>query len=290
MFHDLDATLKNLLADPAAPAQLLAIDVNFETPDKNFTLPAPHSAVNLFLYEVKENRELRDPQPIATRVGNADIRRRPPVRVDCSYLVTVWTEGLPAGSKISTEHMLLGQAFFWLNRFAVIPSAYLSGGMVGQPFPPPTLIAQWDGAKNNGEWWNALGISPRPYFTVVVTIALDNGRQIADGPPVVTKELRFKQLVDDGQGGVTPSVNSEVIFEIAGVVRRAADQSVIANAQVAIAGTAQVSTTDADGQFRLSGLKLGTYTLRTTVNAVARNFPNVIVPATVLNAYDINWL
>src|SRR5258706_11915607 len=125
MFHDLDATLKNLLADPAAPAQLLAIDVNFETPDKNFTLPAPHSAVNLFLYEVKENRELRDPQPIATRVGNADIRRRPPVRVDCSYLVTVWTEGLPAGSKISTEHMLLGQAFFWLNRFAVIPSAYL---------------------------------------------------------------------------------------------------------------------------------------------------------------------
>ena len=288
MFHDLDATLINLLADPAAPAQLLAADVSFETPDKNFTVPAPHSALNLFLYEVKENRELRDPVPL--RAGNANIQRRPPVRVDCSYLATVWTEGLPVGSKISTEHMLLGQAFFWLNRFAVIPAGYLSGGMVGQPFPPPALVAQWDGAKNNGEWWNALGISPRPYFTVVVTIALDNGMQMADGPPVVTKELRFKQLVDDGHGGLTPSANSEIGFEIAGVVRKAANQSAIANAQVAIAGRAQVSTTDAEGRFQLSGLKPGSYTLRTTVNGVARNFPNVIVPATVLNAYDINWI
>ena len=288
MFHDLDTTIENMLNDAAAPVELRNAGVSFATPDKSYKPSIPDTAVNLFLYEVKENRELRDPVPISDRVGNTNIQRRPPVRVDCSYLVTVWTDGLTGANKIQAEHKLLGQSFFWLNRFPVIPAGYFAGSMVGQPFPPPTLVAQWDGAKNNGEFWNALGIPPRPYFTLIVTIAMDLGVQSADGPPVVTKEFHFKQLIEAGNGGITTGTDTEVTIEIAGVVRKATDQSAIANAQVTIAGISQISTTNADGQFQLSGLRPGSYTLRTSVNGVARNKP-IVVAATVLNAYDVNW-
>jgi hypothetical protein len=37
-------------------------DVSFETPDKNYT--PSQSTLNLFLQDVKENRELRNPEPL----------------------------------------------------------------------------------------------------------------------------------------------------------------------------------------------------------------------------------
>jgi hypothetical protein len=57
MIRDLDDTLKAILDDPASPTELRNADVSFEAPDKSFA-PA-QATVNLFLYEVKENRELR---------------------------------------------------------------------------------------------------------------------------------------------------------------------------------------------------------------------------------------
>ena len=62
MFHDLDSTLQAILDDPAAPAQLLAADVSFETPEKGYAPGQP--TVNLFLFDVHENRSVRDPVPI----------------------------------------------------------------------------------------------------------------------------------------------------------------------------------------------------------------------------------
>src|SRR3954462_3389469 len=85
MFQDLDSTLAQVVNDPTAPATLRNADVSFETPDRNFT-PAP-ATVNLFLYEVRENRDLRDPTPVVEKVGTTFVRRPPPVRLDCSYIV-----------------------------------------------------------------------------------------------------------------------------------------------------------------------------------------------------------
>src|SRR5687768_16144892 len=131
MFHDLDATLTRLLDAPAAPEVLRAADVSFETPQRTF---APTQAtVNLFLCEVKENRTLRDQEPIVELVAGEYVRRVPPLRVECSYLVTAWSsETGPA--KVVEEHRLLGQALLWLSRFPVIPETFLQGALAGQPF------------------------------------------------------------------------------------------------------------------------------------------------------------
>ena len=157
MFQDLDTALTNLLHDPAAPADVRNADISFETPDKNFT-PAD-GTVNLFLFDLKENRELRDPEPIREIIAGVVVRRQPPLRTDCTYLVTAWANNL-----------------------------------ANPPFPPPTMVAQAKADNSAGEFWSALGIPPRPAFYLTVTIALELGMQTIEGPPVVTKEIILSEI------------------------------------------------------------------------------------------------
>src|SRR5205814_7370365 len=126
MFQDLDTTLKTLLGDPAVPTTLGNADVSFETPDRNFT-PA-QATVNLFLYEVKENRDLRDPTPVIEKVGTAFVRRPPPVRLDCSYIVTAWSPQANA-TGVRDHHELLALTLGWLSRFPTLPDTSLQGSL-----------------------------------------------------------------------------------------------------------------------------------------------------------------
>src|SRR5215510_15651622 len=192
MFQDLDKTIEKILDDEGAPAELKAAQVSFITPDKNFTLAGP--TVNLFLYEVKENRDLRDPTPIIEKIGASFVRKEPPLRVDCSYIVTAWSNAT-GEVRVAEEHNLLAQALLWLSRFPTIPSDKLQGKLANQLYPPPTMVAQMDPNTNAGDFWFALGIPPRPAFYLVVTIAMDLDLTVK-GPLVTT---RFTN-VDAGAG------------------------------------------------------------------------------------------
>jgi hypothetical protein len=173
MFQDLDNTLRAILDDQtmsASIAELRNADKIFLTPDRNFA-PGP-ATVNMFLYDVKENRHLRDPEPIVEKIGTTFAQRPPPLRVDCCYLVTTWSS--QAGAiKVSEEHRLLAEALLWLSRFPTIPTTFLQGSLANQLYPPPTMVAQINGDKNASEFWLALGIPPRPAFHLTVTIAMD---------------------------------------------------------------------------------------------------------------------
>jgi hypothetical protein len=255
MFHDLDKTLERLLDDAAVPSQLRNAGVSFESPDDSFKPQNPDSAINLFLYEVKENRELRDPVPITEISLGTFTRRLPPLRVDCSYLVTAWKDGVIGATKIQAEHQLLGQAFVWLSRFPTIPEKYRFGTLKNpqQAFPPPAIVAQWDAAKNQGEFWNALGIAPRPYFNLVVTIAMDLN-QYVEGAVVTTAITGYRQGND--------VVSQEERILIGGMVLNKNKQPV-SDAWVRLEQTGETYVTKADGRFIFAGAKRGSgYTLR----------------------------
>jgi len=284
MFRDLDDTLRTILDDAGAPNELRNADVSFETPDKNFAPGQP--TINLFLYEVQENRVLRDPVPINEIVGGVFVRRMPPLRVDCRYLVTAWSNQLGA-ARIAEEHRLLAQALVWLSRFTTVPPGFLQGSLATQPFPPPTLIAQPEGNQEQGEFWSALGIFPRPAFRVTVTIAMDLNVSVAEGPPVVTKEIDLTQTKWDGNKFV-PVGPMETWYEIGGTVRDANTLAVIPDAQVSIANTDRVAITDAAGHFTFTLLLAGNYTLDATAVGFQPANKNIVVPAAVLNDYDIN--
>lgn len=276
MFQDLDIAISALLNDPAAPADVRNADVSFETPDKNFTPAA--ATLNVFLYDLKENRELRDPEPIREIVAGNVVRRQPPLRTDCTYLVTAWVNNLAGPARVAGEHSLLGQTLVWLSRFPHVPASFFAGGALADPpFPPPTLVAQARADNNAGEFWSALGIPPRPAFHLTVTIALELGMLTLEGPPVVTKEITVSEIA----GGVL-----DTWFEIGGTVRDAITLLPVVSAEVTLLETGVTTVTDEQGHFRFS-LEAGNYTL----HVVAVGFPTqdkpVVVPGLVLNEYDV---
>jgi Pvc16 N-terminal domain/Carboxypeptidase regulatory-like domain len=235
VFDDLDSTLTQLLND--APAvelpQLRNADVSFQTPDSSFA-PA-QDTVDLFLYEVKENRELRDPTPIVDRVDGTFFRRPPPVRVDCSYITTTWATGAPGATRVAAEHQLLGQALTWLSRFPTIPAQYLQGAFSSPQliYPLPTMVAQLDPNQHAGDFWTAMGIPPRPAFYLTVTTELPLTLPI-EGPLVTTEHVVY---VPDMEW-----------FNFGGLISDAAGAPV-AGAVVRLEPIGISETTDADGRF-----------------------------------------
>jgi len=246
MFQDLDLTIEAMLNDRIAPTELRAADVSFETPDKGFGPGLRLATLNLFLTEIRENRELRDPTPIIEKIGDVYVQRRPPLRVDCEYVVTAWADP-SSNQKIQNEHELLGQTLSWLSRIPIIPAKYFQGSLVGQQFPPPTLVAQMNGLESVGEFWSALGIPPRPHFNLIVTISMDLNQQV-EGSLVTTTITGYRQGKDES--------SREELINIGGTVLDQ-NQNPVADAWVRLEPSGQVQITDSSGRFIFSAVSRG---------------------------------
>jgi Pvc16 N-terminal domain len=269
MFHFLDDTLKAILA--AAPVTgsvdlIYRAEKRIETPEKGYSANAEYS-INFFLYEVIENRELRQATPNRDLRNGQGSTSRAPLRVDCAYMVTAWSnKGGEVG--VRNSHNLLGQAFNWLSQFPKIPERYLTiAGLTGQLFEPPTMVAQMDGAKSAGEFWSALGIPPRPYFNLIVTICMDLDQQIEDRL-VTTVSTRYLQTGE-------PSSEEELLL-IGGTVRNKAGDPV-PDAWVRLEPlnppqVPEIKVTDQYGQFIFEKVILGS---GFKLEARARGYPEI---------------
>src|SRR5215213_3502110 len=171
MIRDLSETLRVMLDDPAVVAdcpELAAALIVFDRPSEQFN-PA-QTTIDLFLYDVRENMELRSNEPFVERHNGQATIQRPPMRVACSYLVTAWPVG---GAELALqEQRLLSQVLLVLTRHPTIPKSFLQGSLVGQPPPLPLVMTQAEGVKDPTEFWTALGNKLRTSLTLTVTIAM----------------------------------------------------------------------------------------------------------------------
>ena len=248
MFADLDATLKALLRDDAGPADLRAADVAFDTPDKAYK-PA-QSTVNLFLHDLAENRTLRDPTELLSRVGDQFTGAPPVIRVDCTYLVTAWSPQV-AALKVAEEHRLLALALTWLAAFPVITQDRLRGALATppQPYPVSIMVAQTREGQSMGEFWNALGTVPRPGFSLTATVTLQPSDTAATYPVTQRIDLEWTSLTQ-------PTLSGHVLDDtLAPVV----------TATVVELATGSQASVDQRGSFALTGLDFGEHTLRIKV-------------------------
>jgi hypothetical protein len=279
MFQLLDDTLRAMLDDAAMATvfpDLFNADVSFVTPEKGGTPTT--EAVNLFLYETRENRDLRDAEPIVTVQNGMSLRRQPPLRVDCAYLVTAWSKQIGA-AKVAAEHRMLGQAFNWFSRFRTIPDRYVqAAGLAGQMFPPPTLVAQMDAAKNVGEFWSALGIAPRPFFNLIVTVAMDLDLGFED--PIVTT-LQASYLHGDGA--------REARIILGGTVRDTTGRPV-ADAWVRLEPSGVTHVTDRRGRFLFGDVTSGSgLTLRARAPGYGEVARSPVDIPSVTRDYDLQF-
>jgi uncharacterized protein DUF4255 len=173
MIKDLDATIAAMLKNRApAGSELATADITFDLPDSKWRQKVTALTVNCYLYDVRENPELRTEEPILRRSvdGLRASRLRPPVRVDCAYSITAWS--VATTDQVLEEHRVLSQLLLVLLQNRRIPQADLQGSMLAQPPPYPAVIAAPDSTKNNPDFWKALDQELRPALNYVVTLAM----------------------------------------------------------------------------------------------------------------------
>jgi uncharacterized protein DUF4255 len=191
MLQDLDATLAALL-DSELSMQNVA--VSFAAPDDQFppstvTLPA----VAFFLYDVRENFDLRSGVWEVDRADGSFTRTPPSVRVDCSYLITAWaSENAP--DPAADEHRLLGEVMKVLLRHRKIPEDYLRGELAGQEPPLPAKIITEPQLQSMGELWQAMGGRPKAALHYAVTVSVGTGEPVPAGPAVTDRVLQINQI------------------------------------------------------------------------------------------------
>ena len=189
MLHELDQTLATLLKRELPGRD--QITVSFAAPDDQFSVKPP--AVDLFLYDVRENLELRSNDEVVERQTDwTAIRYRPPVRVDASYLITAWPGG-GAGQTDSSEdeHMLLSAVMRVLLRFPKLPRELLQGSLARQDWPLPVTTLQPGRLQSLGEFWQALGGKPKAALNYTVTLPVDVSEPETQ-PLVIDKEIRMR--------------------------------------------------------------------------------------------------
>jgi hypothetical protein len=181
MIDDLDKSLKRLLEQEIEDLDETRQNVYFDPPDNTFAPVEP--AVDLFLYDVRENRDLRSNEWLVDRNSSTVTRRPPPVRVDCSYLITAW-----AGDAYS-EHRLLGKVMRALLRHPTLPTEVLQGSLEGQEPPLPAAVLQPGRLQSLGEFWQALGGKPKAALNYTVTVGVVVHEPEVVGPPVTDKRI-----------------------------------------------------------------------------------------------------
>ena len=187
MLNDLDKSLKKILASEVSA--LAEERIYFDTPDEKFAPSTP--AIDLFLYDVRENRDLRSNEWQVERHNGVVTRQPPSVRVDCSYLITAW-----AGD-VASEHDLLGRVMKALLRHPTLPSPVLQGSLAQQTLPLPATSLQPGRLQSMAEFWQALGGKPKATLHYTVTISVDTHEPEEGGPPVTDKLLKFKSGAEE---------------------------------------------------------------------------------------------
>jgi hypothetical protein len=183
MIRDLDATIQAMLETLAPPgSELDGADIAFDVPDAEWRASLSSLTVNCYLYDVRENLDLRTNERLIQRsdTGVPIALRRPPVRIDCTYCITAWSPA--TAESVLEEHRLLSQVLRLLLQNPTIPSGVLQGSLATQIPPFPRLIAAPDGIKNSPEFWGALDQQLKPSLSYTITLAM----LLDDEPPAGT--------------------------------------------------------------------------------------------------------
>jgi hypothetical protein len=88
MLQDLDKTVEELLRRQLPPEVVRQVSFSFGTPDKESIKTTP--AINLFLYDVRENLELRSNVEVLQRQSNDPALKNRPSALDCSDSLDTW--------------------------------------------------------------------------------------------------------------------------------------------------------------------------------------------------------
>lgn len=173
MLQDLHNGVTSLLRAELPEDIRAQVGISFATPGEDFppaSVPLP--ALNLFLYDIVNNADLRQSGRAWEPTGPNEYYRAPdPYRVTCHYIVTAWArEGAPAPE--DDEFRLLGEAMRVLLRYRILPPIAVVGEFARRDYPIHVRALEGGRLGSPGELWQALGGKPRPFFNYSLIFAL----------------------------------------------------------------------------------------------------------------------
>ncbi len=257
---------------PAKPAFF------FTVPDQDWRKKVHDAAggvrLNIYLYEIKENRNFRraewDPIALPDRTV---VLSQPPVYLDCHYLLSAWsaTEDSEMTNPVLDEHLVLSEAMRVLLRNPdVVPGALgVGGGVVFKNAHVYLTVASPEPPRVLNDFWSTMQLPWRPAVMLVVTAPLD---LFLDSPPspIVTTVIQRYALI--GANGI------EQRIDIGGFVVKAADQSPIAGATVTWVDANHAVTTDAQGRYVFVGMLPGVHQFTAAAPGMTTVIRNIDVP------------
>jgi len=282
MIDFLDSSLKAMIMGEAAPGSSLATaEITFSVPDEEWQSEGTGMQLDVYLYRILDNRELRSNQRSTVRNPDGSVTTQLfPARLECSYLITAWDKSsdVAGADKEPGEHSLLDQVIYLLWRNPTMPPKYLTGSIANPELPLPIIAAETEDMAAKPDFWSALDTYVRPAITCRITLEMDLNQNVV-GSQATTIST---SLLPNG------NAPGDSLVLIGGIIRNAtAPTETIANAWILLDSSLVTYTSDADGAFRIGGISLGPHTL--TVRAVGfaqgvRSF-NVPDPSGI---YDIS--
>lgn len=187
VIDDLDDSLEALLRRELPAALSRQVSVSFAAPDDDFHSLVQLPAIDLFLYDIRENLELRGNDEYVERHDDGTATRsRAPVRIDAAYLITAWP-GSSERDRPRDEHHLLSEVMQALLRSRTLPRAVLKGSLARQALALPVTTLQPGRLQSLGEFWQALGGKPKAALNCTVTFSVDASRP--EHLPLVTEKI-----------------------------------------------------------------------------------------------------
>ena len=268
MIGDLNETLKQLLVE-GVPLDLSEIDVAFDMPDSEWSSSLSRPTINVYLYHVSENHDLRQTdwqvsrpvvsaEPVKRGQHRMAVKRRLPFRMDHFFVVTAWA------NEIEDEHRLLWRMMVALMRYhnGNIPPEKLQGELFGQEWPIPIKVAQTDNPiKNPTDFWSSMEVSIKPSLTVLVTLPLDP-EIVITAPLVITRRALVYPDMYAREKAELPGL------EFGGWVWSSDEDDArpVPGVEVLIVEKGITNITDEEGRFRFDYVPYGQYTLRATAD------------------------
>lgn len=271
MIDDLDEALRQLLVREL-PIKNGEIDITFDQPRREWSARLNRPTLNLFLYDLAENKKLRQAQP-AWHIehdsnGNA-VKRRREVRLDLHYMITAWA------AEPEDEHRLLTRTLLALFRHAHLPDDLLPESLQGQPVPIPLMVAQAEDLGNPADLWGAMDNEWRPSVTCVLTLAL-NPYQAETVPLVRTRELRTGQSAQPALRPELVETTQRHTWTIGGQVR---SEQPLENLRLTLLERGLQVTLLSEGRFAIGNLQAGDYTLEVVAAGRQPRRYQITVPA-----------
>jgi len=275
MISDLDEVLRQLLVQEM-PIKNGEVDIAFDLPKREWSSRISRPTLNLFLYDLRENNTLRQPEwQIQRHADGTATKRRSPVRMDLHYMITAWA------AEPEDEHRLLTRTLLTLFRFPELPDELLPESLQDQPVPIPVRVARHDELGTPADIWSALDNELRPAIACVVTLAL-NPYQAITGPLVRTRDLRLGPASDlphhpEFAGDTEP----DRFWMVGGSVR---GNGSTADLRLTLLERGLEVPVQDDGRFIIGNLEAGEYTLEISAKGRKPRRHKITVPA---DDYDI---